>query len=194
MKAQKRSTNEQFMPGIFNKTGYEFIYNPEDKNIYALSNGQKILFEDIDDKLFLIDLDEEILTNKNFLKGIEGKNLTIEEKRWQFAFCFLCGYDGSLDYEDSVFQYDHNKYCEKRENCPYSNMCEKAVEYGGIKLSRREHQIIVMISMEEKNSSIAATMQNSILTTNTQLYKLYSKIGVSSRAGLMKFAHMHNLI
>jgi hypothetical protein len=150
MKAQKRSTNEQFMPGIFNKTGYEFIYNPEDKKIYALTDGQKIPFEDIDDKLFLIDLDEEVKNNKSFQKGIEDKGLATEEKRWQFAFCFLCGYDGSLDYEDSVFQYDHNKYCEQRECCPFGNMCEKAVEYGGVKLSRREHQIIVMISKEEK--------------------------------------------
>lgn len=194
MGTHKRKQKEHFMPGIFNDAGYEFVYNPEDKKIYALTNGQKILFEDLDDKLFLIDLDEEILSNRNFQKATQNLQLSQKEKRWQFAYCFLCGYDGSLDYENSVFQYDHNKFCENREACRFGNMCEKAIEYDGVKLSRREHQIIEMSATEMKNETIAATLQNSVMTTNTQFANLYRKLGVNSRAGMMQFAHRHNII
>jgi DNA-binding NarL/FixJ family response regulator len=61
-------------------------------------------------------------------------------------------------------------------------------------LSKRELQVLRMLSAGETNREIAADLVLSVRTVDRHVSNIYAKLGVSSRAAATSYAHQHGLV
>jgi DNA-binding CsgD family transcriptional regulator len=65
---------------------------------------------------------------------------------------------------------------------------------GSHELSKRELEVLRLLSSGETNKEIASDLVLSVRTVDRHVSNIYAKLGVSSRAAATTFAHEHNLI
>ena len=61
-------------------------------------------------------------------------------------------------------------------------------------LTRREFEVLRLAAKGLTNAQIAETLVISLTTVNSYLSSVYSKLGVSSRLGAMRYAIDHHLL
>jgi len=61
-------------------------------------------------------------------------------------------------------------------------------------LSRRESEVLRLLTMGQTNSQIAAKLVISLPTVNTHVSSIYTKLGVTSRAAATRYAVEHHLV
>ncbi len=70
----------------------------------------------------------------------------------------------------------------------------RKVEKKGPSVSKREKEILQLISQELTTSEIASKLYISITTVETHRKNMLKKLGLRNTAGLMRYAFMHSLI
>lgn len=70
----------------------------------------------------------------------------------------------------------------------------KKTQAGGEKLTKREHTIIKLISMENTTKEIAKKLFISENTVESHRKNIFSKLGVKNSAGLMKYALQNGIV
>ena len=68
------------------------------------------------------------------------------------------------------------------------------VVVGGIKLSKRQKQLILMLDRGLSNRDIAAELNISEHTVKVHLWRLFRRLGVKSRTQTLHFARTHGLL
>jgi DNA-binding NarL/FixJ family response regulator len=61
-------------------------------------------------------------------------------------------------------------------------------------LTRREHQVLRLLTMGQTNLQIAEQLVISLPTVNTHVGSIYTKLGVTSRAAATRHAIEHHLV
>jgi len=61
-------------------------------------------------------------------------------------------------------------------------------------LTRREHQVLRLLTMGQTNTQIAEQLVISLPTVNTHVGSIYTKLGVTSRAAATRYAVEHHLV
>jgi DNA-binding NarL/FixJ family response regulator len=64
----------------------------------------------------------------------------------------------------------------------------------GEHLTRRESEVLALLAQGLSNGQIAEKLVLSVVTVNSYLRSIYSKLGVSSRTGAVRYALDHRLV
>ncbi len=82
----------------------------------------------------------------------------------------------------------------RKEFVSYINKPIRRGEYQGPSISKREREVLQLISEELTTSEIAGKLFISITTVETHRKNMLKKLGVRNTAGLMRYAFEHSLI
>ena len=171
-------------------TSTELFGCRETKRVYALSNGQTISFDELDQvKRALIF--EKLLSDDNALEDL--KHLSQAEAIEQYAFCVY----GAADHEPD---FDENGNLKQADNFICSNNCKclkwnsKNITVDGNRLTPREIEIVTLLASDKPDKQIADELDISESTLNTHKKNLFEKFNVYSKSGLITKAISNKII
>ena len=171
-------------------TSTELFGCRETKRVYALSNGQTISFDELDQvKRALIF--EKLLSDDNALEDL--KHLSQAEAIEQYAFCVY----GAADHEPD---FDEKGNLKQADNFICSNNCKclkwnsKNITVDGNRLTPREIEIVTLLASDKPDKQIADELDISESTLNTHKKNLFEKFNVYSKSGLITKAISNKII
>ena len=171
-------------------TSTELFGCRETKRVYALSNGQTISFDELDQvKRALIF--EKLLSDDNALEDL--KHLSQAEAIEQYAFCVY----GAADHEPD---FDEKGNLKQADNFICSNNCKclkwnsKNITVDGNRLTPREIEIVTLLASDKPDKQIADELDISESTLNTHKKHLFEKFNVNSKSGLITKAISNKII
>ena len=171
-------------------TSTELFGCRETKRVYALSNGQTISFDELDQvKRALIF--EKLLSDDNALEDL--KHLSQAEAIEQYAFCVY----GAADHEPD---FDEKGNLKQADNFICSNNCKclkwnsKNITVDGNRLTPREIEIVTLLASDKPDKQIAGELDISESTLNTHKKNLFEKFNVYSKSGLITKAISNKII
>jgi DNA-binding CsgD family transcriptional regulator len=162
-------------------TSTELFGCRETKQVFALSNGQTIKFEELNPTKRAL-IFEKLLSDEAAIEDL--KNLSQSEAIERFAFCVY----GAADHEPD---FDCNGNLKQADNFICSNNCQclkwqsKNISIDGNKLTPRELEIVTLLASDKPDKQIADELEITESTLNTHKKHLFEKFNVYSKSGLI---------
>jgi DNA-binding CsgD family transcriptional regulator len=171
-------------------TSTELFGCRETKQVFALSNGQTIKFEELNPTKRAL-IFEKLLSDEAAIEDL--KNLSQSEAIERFAFCVY----GAADHEPD---FDCNGNLKQADNFICSNNCQclkwqsKNISIDGNKLTPRELEIVTLLASDKPDKQIADELEITESTLNTHKKHLFEKFNVYSKSGLITKAITNKII
>jgi len=171
-------------------TSTELFGCRETKQVFALSNGQTIKFEELNPTKRAL-IFEKLLSDEAAIEDL--KNLSQSEAIERFAFCVY----GAADHEPD---FDCNGNLKQADNFICSNNCQclkwqsKNISIDGNKLTPRELEIVTLLASDKPDKQIADELEITESTLNTHKKHLFEKFNVYSKSGLITKAISNKII
>ena len=162
-------------------TATELFGDRATKKVYGISNGQTIPFENLS-KQKLESIYEQMILDNVAMNDL--KHLPAEKAIEEYAFCIFGAADSDPDF-------DANGKLGKADNFICSSNCRclrwnsKSITINGIALTSRQVTITNLLASDKPDKQIASELKISESTLDSHKRKLYEKVGVNSKAGLI---------
>lgn len=156
----------------------------ESKNVFAISNGNTIPFEEISNfkkNQILQRLNQDLKASEDL------KALSNDDAIKQYSFCVFGAIDSNADFCDSgELKESDNFLCSN--NCRCLKWNSKNITINGNKLTQKQIQIIQLLSSDMADKQIADSLGITQSTLDSHKTKIFELAGVSSKNGLIKKA------
>lgn len=159
----------------------EIFADRETKNVYAISDGKSILFNELPVEM-RAQIFAKLLDDSKAMEDL--KHLSPEKATEQFAFCVYGAADSNPDFNiDGELKEADNFICSN--NCQCLKWNSKSIKINNHRLTIREIEIIQLLATDLSDKMIADKLGISVSTLDTHKNHLFEKAGVFSKAGLI---------
>ena len=165
----------------------------EGTGLYALYQGEKMLFKNLPDNILDI-FREEMLRNKKAFKTLCEKNHNQPENILsQYVWCNYGGFNIQPDLENTILTPEYWD-CGKRGKCPYEGKICLCHKEGDAILSKREIEIIKLIASGLADKEIADKLCVSYHTITTHRQNIERKLDARSKVDVAIWAFKNDII
>lgn len=195
-KTKKKMTGGQIVAGLLpGDSRIEFIGENKTKSVIWLQHGCARKWEDLSQEIYQI-LESALFNDHGameyFTDYVENGVYIKMERKVELYIFYMCGLaDGTPDLVDGILNFSENY--RSSSNCPSLGFDQKEITIEGKALNDRELRIIDLMKEDLPDKAIAAEIPNrdgskgiTESTYNHHRQRLYEKVGVHSRAGLLQ--------
>jgi DNA-binding NarL/FixJ family response regulator len=136
--------------------------------------------------ILLIDQDDREIVTEAFGAGAVGL-FQRDQPYEQLVKCIHCVHNGQVWASSQQIRYALDAFAGSRAPGSHGRIA------GGL-LSKREEEIVAKVAQGLRNREIANLLFISENTIKNHLFRIFSRLGISSRAELILFAHGHRLL
>lgn len=191
--------DQQLPAGLIDK-GYEFFYSPEDKDIMCSHNRCTVFWANTPKEgIQIVEDDLAKYPERRWCLDDWGFE-TLDQKLKQYTFCRFGKFDNIPDINEKGEVHDGEFFeCGRRGVCKYEGILCATIKVGvdeqgnAISLTKRETQILKLVSEGKLNKEISDILGISEHTTSTHIQNIQHKAGLFRKSGMTAFAMSQNL-
>lgn len=164
--------------------GTELFANRDTRQVYAMHNGQRIPFRELNSAL-RAKLYEMMVIDPIAMADLA--HLDHEAALEEFAFCLFGGADHEADFAaDGSVSVPENFLCG--ENCKCVKWQSKSITLNGHPLTKRQLEVCQKLASDDPDKKIAADLHITPSTLDGHKKVMFGMAGVNSKAGFVKRA------